>query len=179
VETGLTVDGVSGFGLVEDELGARMVAKSGELHGRAHQVAGELNETDMLDCMMSEFGAGGMGEPRKARRIVAARREIQRVFATGAVNPLEVTTTPWCFSSIEVDEGAVSRNAEVTHAGVFDVESMTRNRMNLPPSASASRRRRVPPSAVAEVSTPARAGSASRSNSRQSPTSESILEVAR
>jgi len=44
VETGLTVDVVSGFGLVEDELGVRMVAKSGEVHGRAHQVAGELVE---------------------------------------------------------------------------------------------------------------------------------------
>ena len=44
VETGLTVDVVSGFGLVEEELGVRMVAKSGEVHGRAHQIAGKLVE---------------------------------------------------------------------------------------------------------------------------------------
>ncbi len=40
----LLVDIVSGFGLVEDELGVRMVAKPREVHGRAHQVARELVE---------------------------------------------------------------------------------------------------------------------------------------
>ena len=44
VEIGIIVDVVSGFGLVEDELGVRMVAKSGEVHGRAHQIAGKLVE---------------------------------------------------------------------------------------------------------------------------------------
>jgi hypothetical protein len=51
VETCLLVDVVSGSGLVEDELGVRMVAKSREVHGRAHQVAGELVEP---------FGVGGI-----------------------------------------------------------------------------------------------------------------------
>jgi len=51
VETGLLVELVSGFGLVEDELGVRMVAKSGEVHGRAHQIAGKLVEP---------FGVGGV-----------------------------------------------------------------------------------------------------------------------
>jgi len=44
VESCLFIDVVSGFGLVEDELGARMVAKPGEVHGRAHEIARQLVE---------------------------------------------------------------------------------------------------------------------------------------
>jgi hypothetical protein len=51
VETRLLVAIVSGFGLVEDELGAWMVAKSREVHGRVHQIARELVES---------FGIGGI-----------------------------------------------------------------------------------------------------------------------
>ena len=58
VETCLLVDVVSGLGLVEDELGVRMVAKSGEVHGRAHQIAGKLVEP---------VGVGGVDSTSRSR----------------------------------------------------------------------------------------------------------------
>ena len=36
---------MSGLGLVEDELGVWMIAKPGEVHRRAHQIAGKLVES--------------------------------------------------------------------------------------------------------------------------------------
>lgn len=50
VGQGLIVELVPGFGLVEDELGIGMIAKPGEVEGRAHQIARELVEP---------FGIGG------------------------------------------------------------------------------------------------------------------------
>jgi hypothetical protein len=42
VKTGLLVGLVTGFGLVEDEPGVRMIAKPGEVDGRAHQITRKL-----------------------------------------------------------------------------------------------------------------------------------------
>jgi hypothetical protein len=44
VESGVFIDVVPGFGLVEDELGVRVIAKSREVDGRAHQIARQLVE---------------------------------------------------------------------------------------------------------------------------------------
>jgi hypothetical protein len=38
------IDVVPGFGLVEDELGVGVIAKAGEVDGRAHQIARQLVE---------------------------------------------------------------------------------------------------------------------------------------
>jgi hypothetical protein len=41
VDDTVVVEVMSGLGLVEDELGVWMIAKPGEVHRRAHQIAGE------------------------------------------------------------------------------------------------------------------------------------------
>ena len=63
VEQGLVVQFMSCFGLVEEELGFRVIAKPGEVHRRAHPVAGEL-------AAFAKASAGQDGAPpcRRDRR---------------------------------------------------------------------------------------------------------------
>jgi hypothetical protein len=90
VETDLRVDVVSGFGLVEDELGVRRVAKSREIHGRAHQVAGEL-------AAFAEASAGQGGAPPCRRDCSDTFLFITPTLSAqyGIPNPCRDNVSPW------------------------------------------------------------------------------------